>query len=185
MLTIKEIESLEPGDIIYEGSYRVEVVTKPNVSFEEFDGTKRKQLKWVGVYNNWLSDLREIEFCVTEGLEQYGAELYYEPQFYKRENNTVNKSLNTIPKENKAVLYPGYRLKHINKGVFGELSKVREELEEAEDASSQGNRLMLLMELSDIIGAVSAVADNNNSSLDELLTMHRTTKRAFMNGHRK
>lgn len=42
-----------------------------------------------------------------------------------------------------------FHKREITKGVLGELSKVREELEEAEDALEQGQELMLLIELSD------------------------------------
>lgn len=53
----------------------------------------------------------------------------------------------------------GYHLRKISKGVLGELSKVKEELEEAEDAQAQGVKIMLLVELSDMIGAIKAVAE--------------------------
>jgi len=57
----------------------------------------------------------------------------------------------------------------INKGIYGELSKIREELEEAYDAENQGQDLMLLIELSDIIGAVAGVAKKYGFSLEQLV----------------
>lgn len=79
----------------------------------------------------------------------------------------------------------GYHLRKINKGVLGELSKIKEELEEAEDAQSQGVKIMLLVELSDMIGAIKAVAEKNGSSLEDLLAMQAVTERAFKSGERK
>ena len=37
---------------------------------------------------------------------------------------------------------PGYHLRAIRKGKLGEVSKIREELEELEDATEQGVRIM-------------------------------------------
>jgi hypothetical protein len=79
----------------------------------------------------------------------------------------------------------GYHLKPIKKGVLGELSKIREELEEAEDSVEQGVQIMLLVELSDMIGAIKAVAEKNGSTLDDLIKMHQVTERAFKSGSRK
>lgn len=79
----------------------------------------------------------------------------------------------------------GYHLRKISKGVLGELSKIKEELEEAEDAQAQGVKIMLLVELSDMIGAIKAVAEKNGSSLEDLLAMQKVTERAFKSGERK
>lgn len=43
----------------------------------------------------------------------------------------------------------GFHRNAITRGVYGEISKVREELEEAEDAIQQGQTLMLLVELAE------------------------------------
>lgn len=79
----------------------------------------------------------------------------------------------------------GYHLKKIKKGKLGELSKIREELEEAYDAQAQNAKIMLLIELSDMIGAIEAVAEKNGSSLADLIKMQQITKRAFISGARK
>lgn len=52
---------------------------------------------------------------------------------------------------------PKFHKRPISKGKYGELSKIQEELEEAFDAEEQSHRLMLLLELSDIVGAVEGV----------------------------
>jgi hypothetical protein len=62
--------------------------------------------------------------------------------------------------------------KEITKGVLGDLSKIREELEEAEDSLEQDQLMMLLFELSDICGAAGLVAQkitNGSFGLDELV----------------
>lgn len=82
---------------------------------------------------------------------------------------------------------PGYHLKNISKGVLGELSKIREELDEAEDAEDQGSKVMLLVELSDLLGAVEGYLAKHmpDFTLQDLINMKNITQRAFKNGHRK
>lgn len=69
-----------------------------------------------------------------------------------------------------------WHVNDIEKGVYGELSKIREELEEAEDALNNGNTLMMLIELSDIIGAVEGIAEKYNLSITELKTFSDKVK---------
>jgi hypothetical protein len=56
---------------------------------------------------------------------------------------------------------PGYHLVAIARGELGELSKIREELDELEDAMSQGSRIMAQVELSDMLGAIEAFRDRH------------------------
>lgn len=80
----------------------------------------------------------------------------------------------------------GYHLTEIRKGVLGESSKIREELMELEDAEAQGCKVMALVELSDLVGAVNAYLTQNHPgvTLTDLDRMARITKRAFDNGRR-
>lgn len=80
----------------------------------------------------------------------------------------------------------GYHTRDIQKGVLGEPSKIREELEEFEDALAQGNPVMALLELSDMIGAVQRFLEKQHPSvtLEHLLIMAGTTRRAFESGGR-
>jgi hypothetical protein len=78
----------------------------------------------------------------------------------------------------------GYHLKTIEKGTFGEFSKIREEFEELEEALDQGVMIMALVEASDLIGAIEAWAVSNGSSLEELIKMKTVTHRAFESGSR-
>lgn len=81
----------------------------------------------------------------------------------------------------------GYHMAKIKKGILGESSKLLEEIEELIDAENQGCKIMAVLELADLIGAVEAYLEKNmkNISLDDLIKMANITKRAFINGHRK
>ncbi len=81
---------------------------------------------------------------------------------------------------------PGYHLKSIPKGEVGELSKVYEELLEAYEAESQDSALMVLIELSDLIGAVDRYLQKHHQSikLEDLIKMSSITQRAFDSGRR-
>lgn len=79
----------------------------------------------------------------------------------------------------------GYHKSEIKKGVLGEVSKIVEEVDELLDAHEQGNTLMALLELSDLIGAIKAYASNYNISLTDLINMMEATERAFKSGRRK
>jgi hypothetical protein len=73
----------------------------------------------------------------------------------------------------------------MTRGVYGETSKIREELEELEEAFEQRNRILALVELSDLYGALAAVAERTGTTMDELSAMAAATKRAFEDGTRK
>jgi hypothetical protein len=80
----------------------------------------------------------------------------------------------------------GYHLRPIQtQGVFGEPSKLREELEELEEALEQDNRILALCELADLYGALEGVADSLGSNIEEVATMAAATKRSFLGGERK
>ncbi|RLD76804.1 MAG: hypothetical protein DRJ15_14725 [Bacteroidetes bacterium] len=80
----------------------------------------------------------------------------------------------------------GYHLADIPRGNLGYQSKIEEELREFQDALVQENPVMALTELSDLIGAIEAYLQCNHPSitLENLLTMDKTTARAFKNGRR-
>lgn len=73
-----------------------------------------------------------------------------------------------------------WHTKDITKGVYGELSKIQEELDEAFDAQEQGQDLMLLIELSDMIGAIEGVSQRYGMSIEQLLTFSRKRKHVLM-----
>lgn len=57
----------------------------------------------------------------------------------------------------------GYHTREIARGKFGEVSKIREELEELEDAEKQGVRIMVMVELGDLYGAIRGFAASRRS----------------------
>lgn len=60
---------------------------------------------------------------------------------------------------------PGYHLQDIERGVFGEFSKIREEAAEVADAESQGVRLMALVEMSDLYGAIQGYLERHHPTV--------------------
>lgn len=78
----------------------------------------------------------------------------------------------------------GYHTRQIKKGVYGESSKLLEEVEELIDAEKQKNKVMGLVELSDLVGAIQGYLECKypNFSLQDLETMARATRSAFRMG---
>jgi hypothetical protein len=81
---------------------------------------------------------------------------------------------------------PGYHLDLIPRGTLGEPSKILEEVLEFLDAHRQRVKVMELVELSDLMGAVKAYLAKHapDHDLDDLLSMSEVTERAFKNGRR-
>lgn len=78
----------------------------------------------------------------------------------------------------------GYHKKHIEKGVLGEVSKIREEFEELMDASEQNNPILEICELCDLVGAIEAYANRFNLKLSDIIKMKESTADAFRTGER-
>lgn len=81
----------------------------------------------------------------------------------------------------------GYHLREITKGVLGESSKILEEVHELMDAEDQQCKIMALVELSDLLGAIDLYLKKNypDMTLEDLQIMAKITKRAFESGQRK
>ena len=79
----------------------------------------------------------------------------------------------------------GYHIRKIKKGVIGEISKIREELDELDDAMDQKCKIMAFVELADLYGAIESFAAKHNLTMDDLRKMSDITKRAFNDGTRK
>lgn len=80
----------------------------------------------------------------------------------------------------------GYHIKDIPRGKFGEISKIEEELAELKDAEEQGVKVMVLCELSDMLGAMREYLNKNfpGITLKDLEDMADVTRRAFLSGAR-
>jgi len=70
-------------------------------------------------------------------------------------------------------------------GPYGEASKIQEELDELVDAEAQQNKILAMVELSDLYGALEAVTVRYGLSMDDLKAMSHATARAFQDGSRK
>lgn len=81
---------------------------------------------------------------------------------------------------------PGYHLVPIEKGVLGETSKIAEELRELEDGFAQGDRILMLVELADLYGAIELFMEKHlpGMTMDDVRRFAATTRRAFDNGRR-
>lgn len=79
----------------------------------------------------------------------------------------------------------GYHLRPIIKGTFGETSKIKEELDELEEAFEQDNKILALVEIADLYGALEAVAEKLGVTMDDVKKMSEATKRAFQSGERQ
>ena len=81
---------------------------------------------------------------------------------------------------------PGYHQRAIPRGEVGELSKVLEEALEALEAEAQGAAVMVLVELSDLVGAIKAYLARHHSTLtlEDLERFAAITARAFESGNR-
>lgn len=78
----------------------------------------------------------------------------------------------------------GYHKREIQKGVIGELSKIKEEFDELIDAAEQNNKVLIICELTDLIGAIEEYAKKFNLTLDDLKDFSDLTKSAFKEGKR-
>lgn len=81
---------------------------------------------------------------------------------------------------------PGYHINPIVRGKYGEVSKIIEEAQELADALEQGCKVMALLELSDLYGAIEGVLEQNmpGFTMDDVKSMSGITRRAFENGKR-
>lgn len=81
----------------------------------------------------------------------------------------------------------GYHIANIPCGIYGDISKIEEELSELKDAINQGNRIMQLIELSDLLGAISGYLEKNHPSysINDIIIMSQATDRAFKDGTRQ
>lgn len=81
---------------------------------------------------------------------------------------------------------PGYHIDKIEKRRFGTLGKIQEEVEELFDAVAQGSKVMALVELSDLYGAMEGYLAENYPGIQmgDLEKFAAITRRAFENGHR-
>ena len=81
---------------------------------------------------------------------------------------------------------PGYHLIPVRRGELGELSKIQEELDELADATAQGSRVLMAVELADLVGALELFIEKHvpGMTLQDAVAFSKITRRAFENGTR-
>lgn len=107
-------------------------------------------------------------------------EIYYKKLFGKSPGYIKNKDESEISEPTS-----GYHTKEIPKGELGEFSKIKEEFFELEDAVNQGDIILQLCELSDMIGSIELYLEKYNLKLEDLKKFSDKTKSAFLNGKRR
>ena len=126
-----------------------------------------------------LRDFNNVDFLYTYDkqmsirtyLKNRNIEYYNCYDCYNNMNNNIDAT-------------NGYHKKDIRKGVLGEFSKIREEFEELADAVEQGNKVLAICELTDLIGAIKFYAKKHNITLKDLNIFSESTENAFKSGKR-
>jgi hypothetical protein len=77
-----------------------------------------------------------------------------------------------------------YHKNKIDKGIFGEFSKIKEEFQELEDAFEQSDKVLQICELTDLIGAIEEYSKKFDLTIEDLLKFSDKTKEAFREGKR-
>ena len=80
----------------------------------------------------------------------------------------------------------GYHNTIIPRSIVGSFDKILEEVEELKDAILSKNKIMELVEISDLYGAIELYLKKNhpNISMTDIDIMNKTTQKAFLNGRR-
>lgn len=80
----------------------------------------------------------------------------------------------------------GYHTSIIHKSNVGSFTKILEEVDELKDAHLNNNKIMELVELSDLLGSIELYLKHNypEITLDDLNVMNKVTQRAFTSGRR-
>jgi phosphoribosyl-ATP pyrophosphohydrolase len=78
----------------------------------------------------------------------------------------------------------GYHKVHITKGILGEYTKIKEEFDELTDAVGQKNKILIICELSDLLGAIEEYGKQFSMTLADLKDFSDLTKAAFKDGSR-
>jgi hypothetical protein len=79
----------------------------------------------------------------------------------------------------------GYHRRIIKKGEIGKFSKIEEEFNELKDGIEQENKILQIVELSDLVGAIEEFAiEEFGLTLDDVIQFSNLTKQAFKDGSR-
>lgn len=80
----------------------------------------------------------------------------------------------------------GYHKRDIPKGVYGSFSKVAEEWEELLDAQDQDAKVLELVEITDLYGALAGYVEAKfGMTMEDIRLMAEMTRSSFKEGKRK
>lgn len=80
----------------------------------------------------------------------------------------------------------GYHKREIMKGVLGQFSKIKEEMEELTDAVEQEDKILQICELTDLIGAIESFVETQfGLTISDLKKFSDKTKSAFIENKRR
>lgn len=164
----------------YSKMKNVETIALKILDCSDNDSSESKWVMENALRHNRIGELLEVVNKSNRFVTFKDKRFYYE---------TKEKKVLTIHYSEKNT-YDGINLgerfkwhkREITRGVYGEFSKVLEEVEEAEDALEQNNKLMYLIELSDIVGAIEGIVENYGLTLEELITFSDKVKESKRNG---
>lgn len=77
-----------------------------------------------------------------------------------------------------------YHKNNIEKGTLGEFSKIKEEFYELEDAVDQDCKVLIICELTDLIGSIEEYSKKFNLTIVDLIRFSDKTKQSFKEGKR-
>lgn len=140
----------------------------------EFHSLYFKNLKTVKPY--YSIDQHDIYFENIE-LGSYGSRSFEGKTFYYGTGCALPRMTLKIKE--------GYHRRPIAKAKIGTVEKIVEEVQELVDAKQQDSKIMQLVELSDLYGAIELYVKSLNVTMDDIKNMSDITKRAFKNGSRK
>jgi len=126
----------------------------------------------------------ENNVCLALSINNYVIKTVYSNKMIDN-HETIDMAIYTLDKDlTKVFPVIGYHTREIIKGKYGEPSKIKEELEEYEDAIQSGIVIMAMWELSDIYGALEGLAKKHNLTMDDLKAMSDKNKLLFTSGVR-
>lgn len=125
------------------------------------------------------------KYCPDYQLIAPNGWLYSDWSILMKENTSKLKTTEELCNLHDSEIF-GYHKDNIQKGIIGESSKILEEVCELIDSEKQNNKIMSLVELSDIYGALEEYLINKfpNILMDDLKIMSDTNKRAISVGER-
>jgi len=137
--------------------------------------------------------LRELHFfaaqvkCITESEFHYEVEFiadFFEDKYCDSKPLDVTFSGKSVSNTKDLTTFNGYHTTEIKKGEIGTISKIQEELDELKDAEKQNSKIMMMVELSDLYGALEEFCLAQKLTIEDLRIFSDITKRAFKNGRR-